>query len=419
MPFGITTPARWEFKLIYLFEDFALDPDRRELRRCGDPVAVEPSVFDLLLYLVQNRHRVVSKDSLIADVWKRRIVSESTLTSRMNGARNVVGDNGTQQRLIRTIARKGHRFVGEVREVQGPQPTSTQNVLAATKSGPTESGTPIVSFVKAADDTNLAVAKSGKGPPLLRAAHWYTHIEHEWQSPLTCPLLRRLAECSSLVFYDGRGAGLSDRNVADMSFDSYLGDLEAVADNMMPARFALMGMSGGAATAMAYAARHPHRISKLVLFGGYALGRNRRRSPQTAEEAKAFLTMIRSAWNDVQSPFWRAFSSFFLPNATAEQFAWFSNLHSVALSMESGIKARVAVDEIDVHEMLARVKAPTLILHCLRDKLIPFEQGRLLATSIPNARLVPLDSENHTLLSSEPAWETLVREIEAFLRTSD
>jgi pimeloyl-ACP methyl ester carboxylesterase len=204
-----------------------------------------------------------------------------------------------------------------------------------------------------------------------------------------------------------------------MSFENYQSDLEAVVDGLKLERFALLGMSGGAATAIAYAARYPQRVSKLVLYGGYALGRNKRQSPQTADEAKAFLTMIRSAWNDANSPFWRAFGSFFLPSATPEQFKWFSDLHSMAFSMESGIMARTGVDEIDITQLLGKVRSPTIVFHCLRDKLVPFEQGRHLATSIPNAKFVPLDSENHTLLPQEPAWAKFVSEAEAFLLRDD
>lgn len=407
--------------MIYLFQEYSLDTDRRELRLRAELVRVEPSVFDLLLYLIRNRDRVVSRDDLIANVWNGRIVSESTLTSRMNAARSSIGDSGAQQRLVRTVARKGHRFVGEVDERSEPTSNKGQTDLATAKHQPAHASrpAPAVSFVRTKDKVNLAVATAGKGPALVRTAHWYTHIEHEWQSPLTSPLLRGLANNHSVIFYDGRGAGLSDRDVQDMSFDNYARDLETVIDAMPLERFALLGISGGAATAIAYAARHPQRVSKLVIYGGYALGRNKRQNPQTVDEGKAFLTMIRSAWNDVQSPFWRAFSSFFLPNATAEQLKWFSELHSTALTLESGIAARTAVDEIDVRGHLTSIAAPTLVLHSLRDKLVPFEQGRLIATSIPNAKLVPLDSENHTLLAAEPAWETLVGEIEAFLLNRD
>lgn len=227
--------------------------------------------------------------------------------------------------------------------------------------------------------------------------------------------MHRLAARHRFIFYDGRGSGLSDRDVPDMSFENYMLDLESVVKALKLRKFTLLGMSGGTATAIAYAVANPHKVSKLVLYGGYALGRNKRRSPQTAEEAKAFLTMIRSAWNNLDSPFWRAFASFFLPNATPEQLRWFSDLHSRALSLESGIMARTAVDEIDVSALLAKVNVPTLVFHSLRDKQVPFEQGRLIAKSIPNAKLIPLDSENHTLLPSEPAWIQFLNEVEAFL----
>lgn len=400
-------------RLIYTFEDFALDPTRRELRRGSELLALEPSVFDLLLYLIVHRDRVVTKDDLIAAVWHGRIVSDSTMASRMNAARQAVADSGARQRLIRTIARKGHRFVGEIREHTASGIGSPGKRLAL--QGELEPK-PIASFVKTADNINLSVAAVGNGPVLLRTAHWYTHIGVEWNNPLTSAFMHRLASKHRFIFYDGRGAGLSDRNVKDMSFESYKLDLESVVLALKLRKFALLGMSGGAATAIAYAARNPHKVSKLILYGGYALGRNKRRSPQTAEEAKAFLTMIRSAWNNVDSPFWHAFASFFLPSATAEQFRWFSDLHSRALSLESGIMARTAVDEIDVSAILAKVNVPTLVFHSVRDKQVPFEQGRIIATSIPNAKFVALESENHTLLPGEPAWTQFVDEMENFLQ---
>jgi DNA-binding winged helix-turn-helix (wHTH) protein/alpha-beta hydrolase superfamily lysophospholipase len=401
-----TLPSRWGN------EDFALDPTRRELRRGSELIAVEPSVFDLLLYLIVHRDRVVTKDDLTAAVWDGRIVSDSTMASRMNAARQAVGDSGARQRLIRTIARKGHRFVGEIREHTALGMVGSGNRLA--RQGELQPR-PVASFVKTVDNVNLSVAAVGKGPVLLRTAHWYTHVDVEWNNPLTSAFMHRLESNHRFIFYDGRGAGLSDRDVPDMSFESYNLDLEAVGKALKLRKFALLGMSGGAATAIAYAAQNPHKISKLVLYGGYALGRNKRRSPQTTEEAKAFLTMIRSAWNKLDSPFWRAFASFFLPNATAEQFRWFSDLHSRALSLESGIMARTAVDEIDVSAILAQVNVPTLVFHSVRDKQVPFEQGRIIATSIPNAKFVALDSEYHTLLPGEPAWTQFVNEMETFL----
>ena len=371
-------------RLSYFFEDFSLDSDRRELRRGDGLVPVEPLVFDLLEFLIRSRDRVVSKDDLIASVWNGRIVSESTLTSRMNAARHAVGDSGEQQRLIRTIPRRGFRFVGETVELQ--------KGFDSADAGPSNrlvTSTPAVSFIRTPDGVNLAVASSGDGPTLLRSAHWANHVEHEWHNPLVGPLLHLLSRHFRLIRYDGRGTGLSDRNVSDMSAARYQEDLETVADTLKLERFALMGISGGAANAIAYAARHPERVTKLVVSGGYALGRNKRRSPQTVEEAKAFITMMQSGWGDERSPFWRATSSFFLPNATPEQRKWHFDLQHTAYTAESLVLARRAVDDIDVADALPGVAAPTIVFHSRGDNLVPFEQGRLIAASIPGARLVP------------------------------
>jgi DNA-binding winged helix-turn-helix (wHTH) protein len=245
--------------LIFVFDDYALDTDRRELRRRNELVAIEPQIFDLLQFLIRNRERVVSKDDLIAAVWNGRIVSESTVTSRINAIRHAVGDSGEQQRLIRTIARKGHRFVGEVQEEQEPRRRSAAKSAPPTKQNETTSPAPpnrqTVTFCRTKDGVNLAVATVGEGPVLVRTAHWVTHIEYDWQSPITGPLLRRLAGCSRLVRYDGRGTGLSDRNVSEISFETFIDDLEAVVDSLQLERFSLLGIAAGAATAIAYAAR--------------------------------------------------------------------------------------------------------------------------------------------------------------------
>jgi len=117
-------PQRWIDNLLFLFDNYALDTDRREFRRGPSLLPVEPQVFDLLEYLIRNRDRVVSKDDLLASVWRGRNVSDATLASRINAARRAVGDSGEQQRVIRTVLRKGFRFVAVVREVQKPAATT-------------------------------------------------------------------------------------------------------------------------------------------------------------------------------------------------------------------------------------------------------------------------------------------------------
>jgi pimeloyl-ACP methyl ester carboxylesterase len=272
-----------------------------------------------------------------------------------------------------------------------------------------------VTFCRTTDGINLAVASAGTGPTIVRAAHWTSNIEYDWQNPITGPLLQRLVRNFFLVRYDGRGTGLSDREVSTVSPQTMVHDLETVVDALSLERFALLGISGGAATSIAYTVRHPHRVSKLVLHGGYALGRNKRRSPQQFNEAKAFLTMVQSGWGDESSAFTRAFYSFWLPTASPEQLKSFIRYQTGSLNVEFGPKLRTAVDNIDVLELLPRVAVPTVVFHSVRDALVPFDEGRRLAATIPNAKFVALESDNHALLPDEPAWVNYIEEMESFL----
>jgi pimeloyl-ACP methyl ester carboxylesterase len=276
-------------------------------------------------------------------------------------------------------------------------------------------GDQAITFCRTKDDINIAVASVSHGPVLVRAAHWATDIECDWQNPVTGPLLQRLAGRFRLVRYDGRGTGLSDRQVPNLSLQSMVDDLEAAVDSLALDRFNLLGISGGAATSIAYAVRHPQRVAKLVLCGSYALGRNHRASTQIAEEAQAFLTMVRSGWGNRDSVFTRAFFSFWMPGASLEQLKSFIDYQRQSHSGDIGVKLRVAVDDINIVALLPKVGAPTLVLNSMRDALVPFEQGRRLAAAIPNARFVALDSENHALLPGESAWAKFVGELEAFL----
>jgi DNA-binding winged helix-turn-helix (wHTH) protein/pimeloyl-ACP methyl ester carboxylesterase len=406
--------------VIYIFDNYTLDGNKRELRDREVVIQLQPQVFDLLEFLLRNRDRVVSKDEMLAAVWGGRIVSESTLASRINAARSAIGDNGQDQRLIRTFLRKGARFVGLAREVQASGVAGTakpERLADGSASGPSALPRQAVTFSQTDDGTNLAVASVGSGPVLVRAAHWGTHVEYDLQNPLTSPLVRRLAGHFHLVRYDGRGTGLSDWSVGEISLETFLDDLETVVDSLALERFALLGMHSGAAVSIAYAVRHPQRVSKLVLFGGYAQGHQQRNLSRDADWAKAMTVVLGSSQE--HPVFIRAFSSLWLPSGTPEQVEWFMDLARVSHSSESQAKFGMAVGKIDVIDLLPMVKVPTIVFHCIRDNLIPFSQGRLLACSIPNARFVPLDSENHALLSREPAWITMMEEMEAFLADGD
>jgi len=199
--------------------------------------------------------------------------------------------------------------------------------------------------------------------------------------------------------------------VGEISFETFLDDLETVVDSLGLERFVLLGMHSGAAVSIAYAVRHPQRVSKLVLFGGYAQGHYQRGSTGDAEWAKAMRTLV----SQERPVFIRAFSSLWLPSGTPEQVQWFLDLARVSHSSENQAKFATAVGNIDVADLLPTVKTPTIVFHCIRDNLIPFSEGRHLACSIPNAGLVALDSENHALLASEPAWTKMMEEMEGFL----
>ena len=393
----------------FLFGDYSLDLDRRELQRGGALVEIEPQVFDVLVYLVQNRDRVVSKDDLIASVWQGRIVSESTLTSRINAARKAVGDSGEQQALIRTIARKGLRFVAELKEPPAAPVRSTPRAPSAPRQD--------VHFCTAPDGVRIAYAAVGDGPPLLKTANWLNHLEYDWESPVYGPLLHEIAAEHLLIRYDARGNGLSDWDVAEMSFDAFVRDLEAVVEAIGLKRFPLLGISQGCAIAIGYAVRHPERVSHLVLYGSFARGRRRRGSAEEIANSEALLTLMRQGWGNENPAFRQLFTSLFIPGGSEEQTKWFTDLQRITATADNAVRLRRAVDDIDVSDLLQQVKAPTLVLHCRNDAVQPFDEGRRVAAGIPGARFIALEGQNHVPLKGEPAWTRLLQETRDFIRT--
>lgn len=397
----------------FLFDDHVLDVERRELRRAGRLIAMEPQVFDLLVHLVRNRERVVSKDDLIEAVWHGRVVSESTLTSRINAVRKAVGDSGEAQRLIRTVQRKGIRFVGAVSEAIAP---GEAGGTAKTEPSRVPALRHEIHFCTASDGVRIAYAEVGTGPPLLKAANWLNHLEYDWESPIWSPLLHELAAAHRLIRYDARGNGLSDWEVDDISFEAFVRDLESVVEATGIQRFALLGISQGCAVSIAYAVRHPERVSHLVLYGGFARGKRKRGSPQDIEQADAVLTLIRQGWGQENPAFRQIFTSLFIPGATAEQVQWFNELQQRTTSPENAARIRRAVDDIDVTDLLARVAVPTLVLHCRSDAGQPFEEGRTLAAGIRGARFVALEGHNHVILEGDPGWRRFLDEVKSFLQ---
>jgi len=277
-----------------------------------------------------------------------------------------------------------------------------------------------VRFAVAADRTRIAYARHTSGGPnslpLVRAAHWLSHLEYDWQSPIWHYFLGGLARDRTLVRYDERGTGLSDREARDLSFEAMVGDLEAVVDTLDLEQFALLGMSQGAAIAIAYAARHPERVAGIVICGGYARGHaHRGRTPEQRLDAELLLNLIRVGWGGANPKFRRVFATMFVPDASPEQVVAFDELQRLSAAPEAAYRLRRTFDDIDVTEACKRVRSPALVMHARDDGVVPFEEGRLLAGLIPGSRFVPLEGRNHILLAREPGTDRFFAELRSFL----
>ena len=269
-----------------------------------------------------------------------------------------------------------------------------------------------IRFCTTSDGVRIAYATVGQGPPIVRVLGWFTHLEFEWERPdwqrwFTWGLL---AQSQLYVRYDGRGMGLSDRQVDDLSPEAQVRDLEAVVDALNLDRVALYGMSQGGATAITYAVRHPERVTHLILYGSYA------RSSSTSEEHLTRMTLIRQGWGSDVPAHRQFFTGLFMPDADADAIRLFNEVQRVSTSPEMAVALYSAMQDIDVYELLGQVDVPTLVIHRRGDAIVPFEFGRELAAHIPGARFLPLEGRNHVIQPNEPANEIFRRAVEDFLR---
>ncbi|MDQ4110640.1 MAG: alpha/beta fold hydrolase [Actinomycetota bacterium] len=391
---------------MFRFNDCVLDPRGHELRRGGEPVRLERQVFAVLVHLLTNRDRVVPKAELLDVVWGNRFVSDSALTSRLKDARRAVGDDGQQQHVIATVHGVGYRFVAPV-EADGHHEIAPTEGRAATQQ---------IRFCRSPDGVRLAFATCGSGPPLVKAANWLTHLDHEWDSPIWRHWIRWLADRHHLIRYDERGCGLSDWDVDEFSLDAWVEDLELVIDNAGIEQFPLLGISQGGAVAISYAQRHPERVTRLVLIGAYSRGRLARAcNEEERQEAALDLALGRVSWRRDDATFRQVFASQFLPEAPHERWEAFNELQRATTSVDNVVRFLDAFAHIDVSEVAPEVACPTLILHARRDVRVPESQARDLARLIPDSRLILLDGGNHIITPDEPAWSTLVEEVDRFL----
>ena len=271
-----------------------------------------------------------------------------------------------------------------------------------------------VRFCRGQDGVRLAYAIHGSGPPLVVVSCWLSHLQHDWQSPVWRHFLDQLGDIATVIRYDERGFGMSDWNVDDFSLEARVSDLDAILAATGLERFAMLGMSGGSAVAMAYAARHPERVSRLILYGTVC-GEPVTLSPDEQMEEETYRSMIRVGWAKEDADFRRVFTKRFIPDATEEQLRWFDDLQRMSTSPANAVASRIARLGVDIHNELSRITAPTIVLQAIGDRSTSFDNAVTVSSRIPGARLVTLESRNHILLADEPAWNVFINEVSAFL----
>lgn len=389
----------------FCFADCVLDISKHRLTRSGAHVEVEPQVFALLQLLAERGGDLVTRDELIERVWDGRIVSDSTVSARISAARAAVGDSGREQAVIHTIVSRGVQLVVPV-EVMGSDDGRVP-IAAADRPG--------VRFATAPDGTGLAWAASGGGPALMRGGHWLTHLELDWDNPVWQPLLARLRAGRRLIRYDVRGTGVSQRDCGAGTLGALVDDMATVADAAGAACMDIFAPSQNVPVAIAFAARYPERVRRLVLLGGFLQGAAIR-GVDDKEMSDAFVALVRNGWGTTNGDvFMRSLSAFFMPDATDEQVGAFVAMLRASISPEQAVVNRRAISLLDATEYAPRVVAPTLVIHARGDTVQPFSQGQALARAIPNARFLALESANHIPLPQDPAWAPMMTAVDAFL----
>ena len=382
--------------MIFSFAGHILDTDRRVLTKNGTAVSIEPQVFDVLRLLAENAGSVVSKDQLIEEVWDGRIVSEASISSRINAARTAVGDSGKEQAVIRTVQRRGFEMVAPV-DAGAPAPKAEKPAIRQT-----------IRYTQSADGKSIAWSSAGDGPPLLYCWHHLSHLEKDWTSGILSPGLRAMAERFRLVRFDVRGSGLSDPLGKDDPFDRHVDDLRAVADAAGIERFPIVAKLQSCAVAIRFAAQYPERVSRMVLHNSYARGRTIRENATELPEHDPFIALLDSGgWGNPDNPFMRAWATMVAPGASVEQTTELIELIANAGSTADALKQRDMIDSLDVTGDLAKVQCPTLVIHARLCGVHPVGEGRRVAAGIPGAEFLELDSANTVFFAGDPVFDRL------------
>jgi pimeloyl-ACP methyl ester carboxylesterase/DNA-binding winged helix-turn-helix (wHTH) protein len=392
----------------YSFGNYVLDVDERRLLRDNEEIRLRGKLLDTLRVLVENAGKLVRKDSFMESVWPDSVVEDNNLDYCISQLRKLLDP----AKYIETVPRHGYRFTAPVRK-------AVSSAASPTVGAGSQPVAPLprqeIRFSVTEDGVRLAWASIGEGPPLVKASNWLTHLDFEWGSPIWQHWWTELSKHHRVIRYDERGNGMSQRDVPQVNFETWVHDLETVVDAAGLDRFSLLGISRGGAIAVAYAARHPERVSKLILYGAFPVGLYHYGSPEEIEGRRALISLTRLGWGHHHPAFCRLFTNRFIPNSTPLHENWFDDLQRVSTSGENAARLLDVDSGIDVRPLLPQLRVPTLVVHCDRDQVILPERGRDLAARIPNARYASLPSANHLLLADEPAWEMLLHEFSAFM----
>lgn len=401
---------------IYTFGPFRLEVGERRLLRDGELLPLSGKAFDLLQWLVEGAGTLQKQASLMKRLWPDVAVEQNNLQYNVSLVRKAL--SGAPGVTIQTVRGQGYRLVADVREISGTSrtvpPTSTSTSMPAPSNASLKPQH--MHFAKAHDGARLAYAFLGEGAPLVKAANWLSHLELEREGLLWTHWLDRLTRDHRLIRYDARGNGLSDWNPPSITFEDFVADLATIFDAAGIERAPVLGISQGASVATAYAARHPERVSALILIGGCARGWRAKGSARLHERFEAMMALMRQGWGGKNAAFRQLFTTAFFPNATREQAESFNELQRQTASPSNAAAILSALGDVDVRDDMARVKAPTLVLHSSGDAVVPMRDGIELASGIPGARFVPLESPNHIWLADEPAWKRFGEELEGFLK---
>ena len=400
--------------MIYKFNRNILDTTQYQLRQGNQNTPIDPIVFDLLLYLIEHRKRLVTRDELLDNIWKGKVVTDSALGARIRDVRRAVCDSGANQSVVKTIHGRGYQFMAAV-EILPETGRPNRDVSTSGSKLGLANQSPI-QYCVSTDGVKIAHAQVGEGPPLVIAGSWMTHLEEDWNNTSWSPYLSHLANNFRLIRYDQRGNGMSDWKNVDISFDKMVDDLKAVINSYELGVVAIFGPSQAASVSATYALRYPKSVSKLVLHGGYARGRQHRGYPGCKAESEALVTLIRQSWASQNPAIRQAYTSLMMPDASQEEVNWFNNFQKNCGPAENIARFREMFDDIDIVDSLKKVQAPTLIAHNIEDSVAPISEGNLLAENIPNSTLVTFNSKNHMMFENEPEFGKFIDTVCKFLK---